>query len=607
MKRSWPTWLLFSVALSVVLCAMGWVSLKVLELDESQRQARAQTQREETLSLALWRMESLLGPILAQENARPYFAYTAFYPAQRAYTCGFNDLRPGETPLPSSLLLQDAPFVRLHFQVELDHALTSPQVPLGPMRDLCLNGYRSADQIDDAAERLEQLRGLVSVDRLLAHFPAEPAATTAPAPQYWQQEVSQQPAQQIVRGQGPENVLIQEQQARFKQNVGNNGYITKAYPQPIDVREGYLQPIWIDDALILARRICVTGCCYVQGCWMDWPALREHLLAEVADLLPNADLRPVLESDGDERTHFLAALPLQLVAPPALDDAPLAAGSPLRLSLIIVWIGVLLAGAAVGALLLGALKLSERRGTFVSAVTHELRTPLTTFRMYTEMLDEGMVTDEQKRKRYLQVLRGEANRLSHLVENVLAYARLERGRAAQRIEALPLAGLIERIRGRLEERARRDDMRVEVSIPDGEPPLRVTADAGTVEQILLNLVDNACKYANGTDDRAIRVTGHRNARFAAIRVRDHGPGIPKRRRSRLFRPFSKSAADAANSAPGIGLGLALSRRLARTMGGDLRFDDRTDTGACFVLTLPIADDAPSPQEKPSNPSQGTDA
>ncbi len=73
--------------------------------------------------------------------------------------------------------------------------------------------------------------------------------------------------------------------------------------------------------------------------------------------------------------------------------------------------------------------LSERRRIFVSAVTHELRTPLTTFRLYTDMLADGMVSGEEKRRSYLERLRGEAQRLSHLVENVLFYARLESGRA----------------------------------------------------------------------------------------------------------------------------------------------------------------------------------
>ena len=109
-----------------------------------------------------------------------------------------------------------------------------------------------------------------------------------------------------------------------------------------------------------------------------------------------------------------------------------------------------------------------------------------------------------------------------------------------------------------------------------------------VEQILFNLVDNACKYAVPRGGTAIRVEVGRadgGAGLSFLRVRDDGPGVPPKEARRLFRPFHKSAHDAAHSAPGVGLGLALSRRLARSMGGDLRLDAGLG-GACFVLTVP---------------------
>src|SRR5262245_32720620 len=153
---------------------------------------------------------------------------------------------------------------------------------------------------------------------------------------------------------------------------------------------------------------------------------------------------------------------------------------------------MLLAVAAVMMLLHGALSLSERRGAFVSAVTHELRTPLTTFRMYTEMLADGIVADEEKRANYLATLRREAERLSHLVENVLAYARLERGSARSRVESFTVQELIERVKGRLAERAEQAEMNFSVKAKESELRTTVRADATAIEQILFNLIDNAC-------------------------------------------------------------------------------------------------------------------
>jgi signal transduction histidine kinase len=220
-------------------------------------------------------------------------------------------------------------------------------------------------------------------------------------------------------------------------------------------------------------------------------------------------------------------------------------------------------------------------------VTHELRTPLTTFHMYTEMLSEGMVPDARQRQQYLDTLRTEASRLTHLVENVLAYARLERGRPVGRLEELTLSRLLRPIEGRLADRARQAGMEltVEADADAGEATVRTNPSA--VEQILFNLVDNACKYAAAAADRRIHLSAEQADGFVRLAIRDHGPGVSQAASRRLFRSFSKSAHEAANTAPGVGLGLALSRRLAHDMGARLDLDRRTADGARFVLRLPL--------------------
>jgi K+-sensing histidine kinase KdpD len=117
----------------------------------------------------------------------------------------------------------------------------------------------------------------------------------------------------------------------------------------------------------------------------------------------------------------------------------------------------------------------------------------------------------------------------------------------------------------------------------------VHVDASAVEQILFNLVDNACKYAAPTaTEKIIHLEALPDHKFAMLRVRDHGQGISAEGAKRLFQPFGKSAHEAAHTAPGVGLGLALCRRLSRSMGGDLRLDTLVKNGACFVLTLPVS-------------------
>jgi signal transduction histidine kinase len=125
-------------------------------------------------------------------------------------------------------------------------------------------------------------------------------------------------------------------------------------------------------------------------------------------------------------------------------------------------------------------------------------------------------------------------------------------------------------------------MTLELDLPQA---LGARATPAAVEQILFNLFDNACKYAGAAEDRRIHVTAERDRRGRIlVRVADHGPGIPQEARRKLFRAFGRSARDAAGRAPGVGLGLALARRLARSMGGDLVLEDR-DGGASFALIL----------------------
>jgi signal transduction histidine kinase len=343
--------------------------------------------------------------------------------------------------------------------------------------------------------------------------------------------------------------------------------------------------VWAGDALLLARRVRVSGEEYIQGCWLDWPAIKTDLLGQIVDLLPAADLQPVASAGANEESRQFAALPVQLV-PGEIRPAPTKVDSPIRLSLVLAWGSAGLAAVAVAALLVGTVSLSERRGAFVSAVTHELRTPLTAFRLYTDMLTDQAVRDDGMRRRYLRTLRNKAGRLQHLVENVLAYARLERGRSRAHLQRVRVDRLLERVREPLEQRAEQGNMELSVEVDDAARAAEVRVDPSAFERILFNLVDNACKYAAVTEKRLIELSVVRARATVAVRVRDYGPGITKRDLRRLFSPFHKSARDAAHTAPGVGLGLALSRRLARSMGGDLRLDENVSVGACFVVNLP---------------------
>ncbi|MFP4029434.1 MAG: sensor histidine kinase [Candidatus Brocadiia bacterium] len=579
MKRSWHIWLIFAVCLAVVLAAMGWVTAVGLRLEKERAEVQRVANREEKLRLALWRMDSALASLYARENSRPYFAYSGFYPANRAYTRMFSKIEAGEVLIPSPLLTLDSERILLHFQIGPNGEITSPQAPSGNQRDLAESRFVNPEKIGAAVAQLEELRGHIQRKKLLASLEekTKPEGKTedlpGPVAAGGQREALQ--TQQVMN--------VAEQQARMQVVKKNAPAPQNSAVTTENIREGPLHPLWVKDTLLLARRVRVNENLYVQGCWLNWEKLQNWLTDLVKDLLPDVHLEPVINQE-DTDGQRLASLPVRLV-PGNVPPIPQNALSPVRISLGVAWICVLLATIAAILLLRGVLSLSERRAAFVSAVTHELRTPLTTFQMYSEMLADGMVEEPEKRDRYLETLRSQAYRLQHLVENVLAFARLERGRSRRELKELNLRELTERACERLQDHVERTGNELKCTVDAAAQDTFVKVDFSAIEHILFNLVDNACKYADRTD-RPIKLTAEREQDSPVIAVRDYGPGIPLEEAKSVFKPFRKSARQAADSAPGVGLGLALSRRLAREMGGDLKLRETDGPGACFVLRLP---------------------
>jgi signal transduction histidine kinase len=558
MNRSALIWTAFGICLAVVLAAMAWISATVVRLEREQHAAQQAAALEENVRLALWRMDSMLLPLIGQEAARPATAYSSL---------------PRQPRLPAT----PPTFVLNYFQFG---TLAKSSSELKDWQPEYWPDPPASGSLPPASREL-----------LLSKLP-EPTRDTAAAEQSIAQSAEQvavnveqrqsQVAQQAL------NISEYQSRARNTANLSNQRAIFgAAADDPSNVRVAMLTSLWIDDELLLARRVPVEAGDVVQGLRLDWPAIRTALLDEIRDLLPGADLLPVGSDEFGDQSRRLTTIPVRLETG-TVPRAPASSWSVTSITLLVSWVCTLAAALLAAGLLYGVISLSNRRSTFVSAVTHELRTPLTTFQLYTEMLDEGRVRDEAKQMSYVRTLRAEAARLAHLVENVLAYAQLERGSHNVAVERIAVPKLIERVGERVAQRATQADMRLDVQVDPSAVDAEVRVDPGAVERIVFNLVDNACKYASGASHGTIELRCHRADQQIEIRVSDRGPGLSADVVQRLFRPFSKSAAEAARTKPGIGLGLALSRRLARDLGGDLRHDASVSAGASFVLTLPIA-------------------
>lgn len=340
-----------------------------------------------------------------------------------------------------------------------------------------------------------------------------------------------------------------------------------------DEPHGVLRPFWIGPRLYFARLVRLGGSEILQGFLVEWSVLRDAVLDEMGDLFPDAKLRPAA------RNADLVTLPVRI-------DARV----PVRWTashtvVAFTWAVALVAAFFAGLAFRRFIAYGEKQRGFASLVTHELRSPLTTFQLYTDLLADDLVKDEEQEATYHRTLQRESAHMARMVENVIALSRLEEGRAALHRERVRVGDLLDRFVDGLRRRAETAEMTLAVDADD-TADVELETDVAAVGQILGNLVENACRYGRGDDRPVVELTvARRDEGGAELRVRDYGPGVPAAVVRRIFRPFERGGRDETDPVRGLGLGLALSRGLARDLGGDLTHERPKDGGARFVLRL----------------------
>lgn len=217
---------------------------------------------------------------------------------------------------------------------------------------------------------------------------------------------------------------------------------------------------------------------------------------------------------------------------------------------------------------------SMLKTSFVSNVSHELKTPLTAVRLSAEMLREGRVKEEAQ-ARYLEVIVRESERLTRLVDNVLDFGRFERGRRKFNLEARDVNELLSVAEA---QRPRVEAAGLTLMVRSAPMPVMRTFDLDAVGQVLVNLIDNAVKYAASGKTVEVSVSER-----GEITVADRGPGIAAKHRSRIFERFYRCDDSITAKSSGSGLGLSISSRLMAGMGGELVFAPRAGGGAVFII------------------------
>ena len=228
------------------------------------------------------------------------------------------------------------------------------------------------------------------------------------------------------------------------------------------------------------------------------------------------------------------------------------------------------------------LQLSEMRSHFVSSVSHELKTPLTSIRMFAETLRLGRFTDGKKQDEYLETIVEESERLTRLLDSVLDFSQIERGRKTYRLRKASIADVVRATVRAVEYPLKREGFDLRVEIEDDASAL---LDADAVQQALLNLVVNAMKYSGESREIDLRLSSQDGQ--ARIEVRDRGVGIPLQEQARIFESFYRVETEENRRIPGAGLGLALVEHVAKGHGGRVLVESALGRGSTFTLELPL--------------------
>ena len=247
--------------------------------------------------------------------------------------------------------------------------------------------------------------------------------------------------------------------------------------------------------------------------------------------------------------------------------------------IIVMLIGIVVMVRAV----IHELEISRMKSEFVSSVSHELKTPLSLIRMFGETLDEGIVTDEKKRREFYSIIRKESERLTHLIDNVLDFSRMDSGVKKYYFED---ADLVKVVRSSLEAykfHIRDNGFEIESELPNELITLKIDKDA--ISQALLNLLSNAVKYSEKR--KYILVKVFRNSNSAMISVTDSGVGIAKEELKKIFDKFYRVPTTKVRETRGSGLGLALAKHIIEAHGGSIKVESEVGKGSKFTIKIPL--------------------
>ena len=251
-----------------------------------------------------------------------------------------------------------------------------------------------------------------------------------------------------------------------------------------------------------------------------------------------------------------------------------------------VWTGALVLVAVLGIAAVAGraihrqMRLANLKSDLVATVSHELKTPLASIRLLLDTLLQADELEPKRTREYLELMDRENTRLTQMIENFLAFSRLERNRYNFRFDEVSASEVVDRAVEAFAERA----ACITVEVAPNLPPIH--ADPRALSTVLLNLLDNAYKYT--PDEKRIDLRAFQNNGNVCFEVKDNGIGVPKSEASKVFRDFYQVDSRLARSQGGCGLGLSIVKFIVKAHKGTVSLDSRAGEGTTFKVAVPCA-------------------
>jgi signal transduction histidine kinase len=230
------------------------------------------------------------------------------------------------------------------------------------------------------------------------------------------------------------------------------------------------------------------------------------------------------------------------------------------------------------------LYLSRMKSYFMSTVSHEFKSPLTSIRQMAEMLVRGRVPSPERQQKYYTTILQQSERLSHLIDNILDFSKMEEGQKIFHFEKADITQVVRDTVESFQKLTAEEGFQISLDIP--EPLPDVVFDREAIEQVIHNLIDNACKYSGRS--KTVEVQLYPNGSMIVISVRDHGIGIRKEDQDKIFSRFYRAGEELSQTVKGSGIGLTIVKQIVEAHQGEITVESSPGNGSIFKVILPVS-------------------